>query len=63
MKVADIKKIAKSAGVKSISGLKKKVDLIRAIQVAEGNTDCFEKIQNCALVDCTWFGDCQKGKS
>lgn len=58
MKLQDIKEIAMSHGVKP--GKAKKVDLVRMIQVAEGNVGCYasEIAESCALVDCLWRGDC-----
>ena len=43
MTLNELKKMAKGLGVKP-SNLKKP-DLIRTIQVAEGNVDCFEKAE------------------
>ncbi len=57
MNVSDVKKIAKGMGIK-ISGLKK-ADLIRAIQVAEGNIPCFKTgMQHCDQTNCFWKEDC-----
>lgn len=36
----------------------KKADLIHAIQLAEGNTDCFGRIPDCAIEDCMFRGEC-----
>jgi hypothetical protein len=58
MKLETIKEIAKAKGVANISKLKKKEDFIRAIQLAEGNTDCFLRIPDCGLMDCAWREDC-----
>jgi hypothetical protein len=39
----------------------KKADLIRMIQVEEGNNQCFKNgINNCGLKHCLWYKDCQK---
>ena len=36
--------------------------LIRSIQRAEGNVDCFQREQaNCNQVDCAWHSYCMKG--
>ncbi len=59
MLVKEIKEIAKTLNVSV--GKKKKTELIRAIQEAEGNAACFDSgITNCGLTDCLWFSDCQK---
>lgn len=58
MLMQDIRVIAKEHGLK-ISG-KKKQDLIRQIQVAEGNFDCFSTAVNgtCDQMGCLWRVDC-----
>lgn len=59
MIVKEIRKIAREMG---INGTKmRKVDLIRAIQLKEGNTPCYQTgIVACAQRDCCWWADCQK---
>ena len=58
MKMSDIKKKAKSLGIKVGIG-SKKADLIRAIQTAEGNTACFGSgDKSCPHMDCCWRTDC-----
>ena len=59
MKVDDIKEIAKSYDIKA--GKMKKADLIKAIQVAEGNIPCFEtgKLDECEQDECVWREDCK----
>ena len=58
MKIQDIKVIAKKKDVNA--GKMKKTDLIRAIQVAEGNNACFatSSIQTCGQMTCLWSEDC-----
>ena len=58
MKVTQIREIARELKVKNYSRMRKD-DLIRAIQVAEGNTDCFKRIPDCGEMDCLWREDCQ----
>ena len=58
MKVADIRTKARDLGVKNYSRLNK-ADLIKAIQVAEGNSPCFQQIEDCRIDDCLWRGECQ----
>jgi len=58
VKLQEIKAIAKQKGVKA--GSMKKVELIRAIQMAEGNCDCFltEYVTECGQMNCLWRNDC-----
>jgi hypothetical protein len=37
-----------------------KTELIRAIQIAEGHSECFatKHITGCEEIDCSWRGDC-----
>ncbi len=57
MNISNVRRIAKEKGVKV--GRIKKADMIRAIQVAEGNNPCFGTgIENCAYKDCLWREDC-----
>ena len=59
MKLTDIKLIAVRYG---LSGAKlKKSELIRAIQVAENNTPCFDTgtAAECGQTGCLWRGDCR----
>ena len=60
MIVKEIKIMAKTMGINGARMLK--VDLIRAIQVKEGNTPCYQTgIVSCGQTRCCWFRDCQKG--
>ena len=58
MKVTQIREIARELKIKNYSRMRKD-DLIRAIQVAEGNTDCFKRIPGCGEKGCLWREDCQ----
>ena len=59
MTLTEIKKMAKNVGVQA--GSMKKDQLIHAIQLAEGNFDCFGKAQGgCDQNDCTFRADCLK---
>jgi hypothetical protein len=58
MKVTDIRAKARDLSVKNCSRLNK-ADLIRAIQVAEGNSPCYQQIHDCRVMDCLWRPDCQ----
>jgi hypothetical protein len=58
MNMTEIKKIAVGLGIKP--GRMKKVDLVRTIQDAEGNPQCFqtERAKQCEETDCLWRSDC-----
>lgn len=58
MKITEIKGIAKKKGINA--GKMKKDELIRSIQKAEGNFDCFGAAfsGDCAQMDCIWREDC-----
>lgn len=56
--IEEIREHSKKLGINTVSKIKKKDALIHAIQIAEGNTDCFKKIPNCGLSHCKWFGNC-----
>lgn len=58
MKLQEIKAIAKSKGLKNINV--KKAELIKAIQRAEGNIDCFGEaaMKECDQSECLWREDC-----
>jgi hypothetical protein len=58
MNIKETREKAKALGVKNYSKMKK-ADLIKAIQVAEGNAPCFQEITDCRQYDCCWMGDCQ----
>jgi len=50
----------KAAGLKLKGAAKlRKLDLIHAIQIAEGNSDCFARITNCAVIPCLYRAECQ----
>ena len=58
MKLQEIKSIAKGKGVNPAH--MKKAELIRAIQRAEGNFDCYgtAKSRQCDQINCFWREDC-----
>ena len=58
MRLADIEKKAKKMGIKS-TGKPSKKDLIRKIQLKEGNFQCFGTAVNfCDQMACCWRVDC-----
>ncbi len=59
MKMKDIAKIAKKQGVKAEK--MNKTQLIRSIQKAEGNNECFStsQAQTCGQMNCLWREDCK----
>ncbi|MFC1567882.1 hypothetical protein ACFL3K_01610 [Pseudomonadota bacterium] len=48
---------AKDMGLKGLSKMKKP-EVIHAIQVAEGNSACFQKIPNCGIGECRYRREC-----
>jgi len=60
MNLKEIKDMAKSQDIKV--GNMKKENIIRAIQRAEGNFDCFGSAitGECNQMNCIWRGDCLK---
>lgn len=58
MKVNEIKEIAKKHNIKTSKATKS--ELVRAIQLAEGNPDCFstDRIADCQEHSCAWREDC-----
>jgi hypothetical protein len=56
--IQDVKDIAEKMGVDT-RNLNKK-ELIRAIQRAEGNKDCYAtaQVQTCGQTNCMWHQDC-----
>ena len=59
MKMQEVRNIAKERGLKAGSKMSK-TDIIRSIQRAEGNTDCFgtEHVNICGQINCLWREDC-----
>ncbi|MEW6068678.1 MAG: SAP domain-containing protein [Nitrospirota bacterium] len=59
MNIQQVKKIAKEKNVR-VGNLNKKDEIIRAIQRAEGNFDCFGTAIGgvCDQYNCTWRKDC-----
>jgi len=62
MKMTEVKMKAAKFGIQ-VLGIKK-VELIRAVQSAEGNVPCFNTGRNdCDQTNCCWRDDClPKGK-
>jgi hypothetical protein len=58
MTVKEIQGIAQKMGLKA--GKMRKADLVRSIQMAEGNTPCFQTgaANSCDQVGCLWRSDC-----
>ncbi len=54
-----LRKRAKAYPIKGVSKMKKKA-LIRAMQLHEGYTDCFARIEDCRVSDCFYRTLCQK---
>ncbi|MCX5844971.1 MAG: hypothetical protein NTW12_01225 [Deltaproteobacteria bacterium] len=60
MKIQEIREIAKSWGVDTKVS-RSKQDIIRDIQIIEGNSPCFRTIETCGN-NCLWKKDCTNGK-
>lgn len=58
MQMQEIRTIAKNFGIKT--SRQNKVELVRSIQVAEGNFNCFATAVNgvCDQTACIWRDDC-----
>ena len=56
MKIQEIREIAKVWNVNTKIG-RSKLDIIRNIQLSEGNTPCFRTKNTCEN-DCLWKKDC-----
>lgn len=58
MNMKEIKLIAVECGI--VPGKLKKAELVRAIQRAENNPECFMigLLDRCVEYDCLWRGDC-----
>jgi hypothetical protein len=58
MRFQEIQKMAKGMGIRSLK--MKKADLIRAIQRAENNIECYgtQRGENCQEMACLWKSDC-----
>ena len=58
MKIEEVRNIARSSGINP--GKLSKIELIKSIQIKEGNFDCFATAYNgqCDRVDCIWREDC-----
>jgi len=58
MNMQKIREIAKNTGIKA--GKMSKAELVRAIQRAEGNNDCFagDNVSGCDQLNCLWREDC-----
>lgn len=59
MKVVEIRERGQATGVKGLANLRKG-EMVRAIQRAEGNRDCFgaDWRFGCPQLDCCWRTDC-----
>ncbi len=62
MQMAEVREKAKKLGLKT--SRKGKRDLIREIQAAEGNYQCYgTAVDSCDQLQCCWREDCLPGKS
>jgi hypothetical protein len=59
MNILQIRKMAKNLEIKTYR--KKKADIIREIQIKEGNFPCFGTAKDwCDQINCLWRSDCLK---
>ena len=60
MNIKEIKAMASKNGVKT--GKMQRAEIIRAIQKAENNFDCYgtDRVQDCNEQKCLWLSDCAK---
>jgi hypothetical protein len=58
MLLQDIEAIAKTIGV--VAGDLNRIELVRAIQRAEGYSDCFmtDRVRTCGQMNCLWYQEC-----
>jgi len=63
MKLQEVKTIAKRRGIDP--GHMRKDELIKSIQRADGNNDCFGTTlsKECGKISCLWKKDCLKDKA
>lgn len=57
--MAYLKDMAKKLGISGYSKLAKPA-LIHAIQLAEGNNDCYGRVADCSLSECLFYIPCQQ---
>jgi hypothetical protein len=59
MKIDEIRERGRALGIAGLDDMQK-ADMIRAIQLAEGNRECFGNIWNfeCLQLDCCWRKNC-----
>ncbi len=59
MKMQEVREVAKKMGIKTAN--MKKADIIKAIQQAEGNIECYNtgKADECGQDNCLWREDCE----
>ncbi len=58
MKMKEVREVANRKGVEA--GKMKKTELIKTVQRAEGNNDCFgtRHVDECNQLNCLWRKDC-----
>ncbi|MCK4535586.1 MAG: Rho termination factor N-terminal domain-containing protein [Desulfuromonadales bacterium] len=59
MKIPEIRERGRAMGITGLATMRKG-EMIRAIQLAEGNRDCFGNLWrfDCLQFDCYWREDC-----
>jgi hypothetical protein len=61
MKMQEVRNIAKKMNI-NIGPSRTKQDLIRDIQITEGNSPCYKTISDCGIMNCLWRSDCLSKK-
>lgn len=61
MKIQEVRNIAKKMNINTSSS-RTKQDLIRDIQITEGNSPCYKAITDCGIMNCLWRSDCLSKK-
>jgi len=61
MKLQEIRELARRRGIE-VARMRKKMDIVRAIQKNEGNDECFmsKRTSVCDQTGCLWLEDCTK---
>ena len=61
MKMQEVRNIAKKMNINTGTA-RTKQDLIRDIQITEGNSPCYKTISDCGIMNCLWRADCLSKK-
>ncbi|MBI5177855.1 MAG: hypothetical protein HZA04_01175 [Nitrospinae bacterium] len=59
MTMEEVREFGKTIGILSVSKFSRKMELIRTIQLANGEEDCFMSPLPCSKTRCIWRDECQ----